>query len=176
MPRSTPQSCSRPLPPTITPGLYVSLVPADNRKATTMSIHTDTDRGREREREIRAEGCGRCVRACDLELDAVVVGDHVDEADEGDLVGAKPPAARADALDGDRAGGQRRQHQPLPEVPAAGEPPRFVPSHPRRRPETMTMMLPFLLRSRLAGERYFLFVGNRSCVRRRRVATGEALK
>jgi hypothetical protein len=42
-------------------------------------------------------------------------------------------AVGADVDDGDRGGGQRRQHHPLPEVAAAGEPPGFVSPHSRRR-------------------------------------------
>ena len=66
--------------------------------------------------------------------DVAAVGDLVEEAEEGDLV--FPEARRpigADVHDGDRGGGQRRQHQPLLEVSAAEEPPGFVPLHSRRR-------------------------------------------
>lgn len=58
-----------------------------------------------------------------------MVGDLVEEAEEGDLVGAEARVDRADVLDGDGGGGQRRQHHPLPEAAASSEPPGFVPSH-----------------------------------------------
>lgn len=60
-----------------------------------------------------------------------MVGDLVEEAEEGDLVRAEPRGGvpGADVLDGDGGGGERRQHQPLPEVAAAGETPALVSPH-----------------------------------------------
>lgn len=71
------------------------------------------------------------LRPCLVEVEGVVVGDLVEEVEEGDLVGAEARrgAAGADVVDGDGGRRQRRQHHPLPEVAAAGEPPRFVPPH-----------------------------------------------
>jgi len=47
----------------------------------------------------------------------VVVGDLVEEAEEGHLVRAEPRGRvpGADVHDGDDGGGEHRQHQPLPE-------------------------------------------------------------
>jgi len=61
----------------------------------------------------------------------VVVGDLVEEAEEGDLVKAEPRGRvpGADVHDGDDGGGEHRQHQPLPEVAAAGETPALVSPH-----------------------------------------------
>ena len=61
----------------------------------------------------------------------MVVGDLVEEAEEGDLVRAEPRrrVPGADVHDGDGGGGERRQHQALPEVAAAGETPALVSPH-----------------------------------------------
>lgn len=61
----------------------------------------------------------------------MVVGDLVDEVEEGDLVRAEPRRGvpGADVIDGDRGGGERRQHQPLPELAAAGETPAIFSHH-----------------------------------------------
>ena len=91
-----------------------------------MLFRSDTGQRRER-------GAG-AICACFVDFDIAVVGDLVEEAEEGELVLPESRrAVAADVHDGDGGGGPRRQHQPLPEVPAAGEPPGFVPSHSRRR-------------------------------------------
>lgn len=71
------------------------------------------------------------LRSCIVELDGVVVGYLVEEAEEGDLVRAEPRGRvpGTDVHDGDGGGGERRQHQPLPEVTAAGETPALVSPH-----------------------------------------------
>lgn len=65
------------------------------------------------------------LRSCLVEVDGVVVGDLVEEAEERDLVRAEPRrrVPGADVLDGDGCGRERRQHQPLPEVAAARDTP-----------------------------------------------------
>lgn len=65
----------------------------------------------------------------------MVVGYLVEEAEQGHLVRAESRRGvpGADVLDGDGGGGQRRQHQPLPEVPAAGESPGLFAPHSCRR-------------------------------------------
>lgn len=61
----------------------------------------------------------------------MAVGDLFEEVEEGDLVRAEPRRGvpGANVLDGDGGGGERRQHQPLPEVAAAGEAPALFSLH-----------------------------------------------
>jgi hypothetical protein len=102
----------------MTPGRYLSFVPASAHDKQQQ--HTPEPRRAAEHGDSRGRGEQR--RTSLVEVDGVVVGDLVDEAEQGDLVRAEPRRGvpGADVLDGDRRGGQRRQHQPLPEVPAAG--------------------------------------------------------
>lgn len=111
--------------------MYLSFVPATARThAQRNQPATDENLGEPHQTEISPREEAR-VLACLVEVEGVVVGDLVEEVEEGDLVGAEARrgAAGADVVDGDGGRRQRRQHHPLPEVAAAGEPPRFVPPH-----------------------------------------------
>ena len=109
--------------------------------------------------EAPVAATSRRALACVVDVDDVLVRDLVEEAEEGHLVRAEAPLAGADVIHGDGGGGQRRQHQPLPEISAAREPPGLLPTHPRLppAPETVGCSLasPGLVRAPGAGRAYY---------------------